>query len=145
MAQVEMRRSSKPYRSGESTEAMIIRNIQMASVWTCSVGEITTKLVNRMRLVTPHMVRATNMRIIICFMIFLSLCQPAESPRRLILRHAKSWLSTKEYSFIGYFIPVRISHLTLGWVRCLSRRRILIRALCNCDLDVPIEQPRRDA
>ena len=105
MAQVEVRRSRKPYSRGESTEAMIIRNIQMASVWTCSVGEITTKLVSRMRLVTPHMVRATNMRIIICFMIFLSLCQPAESPRRLILRPAKSWLSTKEYSFIGYFIP----------------------------------------
>ena len=29
-----------------------------------------------MRLVTPHMVRATNMRMIICFMIFLSFCNP---------------------------------------------------------------------
>jgi len=82
MAQVEVRRSRKPYRSGESTEAMIIRNIQMASVWTCSVGEITTKLVSRMRLVTPHMVRATNMRMIICFTIFLSFCnRPTIKPR----------------------------------------------------------------
>jgi hypothetical protein len=29
-----------------------------------------------MRLVTPHMVRATNMRMIICFMIFLPFCNP---------------------------------------------------------------------
>lgn len=72
MAQVEVRRSIKPYNKGESTDARIIREIQMASECTCSVGEITTKLVSRMRLVTPHMVRATNMRMIICFMIFLS-------------------------------------------------------------------------
>jgi hypothetical protein len=74
MAQVEVRLSRKLYRSGESTDARINREIQMASLCTCSVGEITTKLVSRMRLVTPHMVRATNMRIIVCFMIFLSLC-----------------------------------------------------------------------
>src|SRR5713226_1527337 len=30
-------------------------------------------------------------------------------------------------------------------VRRLRRRRILILALCNCELDVPIEQPRKDA
>ena len=77
-AQVEVRRSRKPYSRGESTEARIIRKIQMASVCTCSVGEITTKLVNRIRLDTPHMVRATHMRMIICFMIFLS-SQPADS------------------------------------------------------------------
>jgi hypothetical protein len=57
-------------------EARISRKIQMDSVCSCGVGEITTKLVNRMRLVTPHMVRATNMRMIICFMIFLSSCNP---------------------------------------------------------------------
>src|SRR6266403_5497099 len=74
MAQVEVRLSRKPYSRGESTDARINREIQMASLCTCSVGEITTKLVSRMRLVTPHMVRATNMRMIICFMIFLSLC-----------------------------------------------------------------------
>ncbi len=76
MAQVEVRLSRKPYSRGESTDARINREIQMASLCTCSVGEITTKLVSRMRLVTPHMVRATNIRMIICFMIFLSLCNP---------------------------------------------------------------------
>ena len=75
LAQVEVRLSRKPYSSGESTDARINREIQMASLCTCSVGE-TTKLVSRMRLVTPHMVRATNMRMIICLMIFLSLCNP---------------------------------------------------------------------
>ena len=29
-----------------------------------------------MRLVTPHMVRATNTRMIICFIIFLTFCNP---------------------------------------------------------------------
>src|SRR5438477_7557659 len=72
MAQVEVRLSRKPYSRGESTDARINREIQMASLCTCSVGEINTKLVSRMRLVTPHMVRATNMRMIICFMIFLA-------------------------------------------------------------------------
>src|SRR5258708_27188607 len=76
MAQVDVRLSRKPYSRGESTEASTIREIQMASLCTCIVGEITTKLVSRMRLVTPHMVRATNMRMIICFMIFLSFCNP---------------------------------------------------------------------
>ena len=70
VAQVEARRSIKPYSRGESTEARMIREIQMASVCTCRVGEMTTKLVSRMRLVTAHVVRATNMRMIICFMIF---------------------------------------------------------------------------
>ena len=76
MAQVEVRLSRKPYSRGESTDARINREIQMASLCTCSVGEITTKLVSRTRLVTPHMVRATNMRMIICFIIFLSFCTP---------------------------------------------------------------------
>src|SRR6266403_5209987 len=76
MAQVEVRLSRKPYSRGESTDARINREIQMASLCTCSVGEITAKLVSRMRLVAPHMVRATNMRMIICFMIFLSLSDP---------------------------------------------------------------------
>src|SRR6266446_2064811 len=87
-AQVEVRRSRKPYSRGESTEARIIRKIQMASVCTCSVGEITTKLVNRIKLVTPHIVRATNMRMIICFMIFLSACNlPNTRSVPLILPH----------------------------------------------------------
>src|SRR5712671_5851348 len=76
MAQVEVRLSRKPYSRGESTDARIIREIQMASLCNCSVGEITTRLVSRMRLVAPHMVRATNMRMIICFIIFLSSLQP---------------------------------------------------------------------
>jgi hypothetical protein len=82
MAQVEVRLSRKPYRRGESTEARINREIQMASLCTSRVGEITTKLVSRMRLVTPHMVRTTNMRMIICFMILLSFCNtPTVKPR----------------------------------------------------------------
>jgi hypothetical protein len=76
MAQVEVRLSRKPYSRGESTDARIIREIQIASLCNCSVGEITIKLERRMRLVTPHMVRATNMRMIICFIIFLSFCDP---------------------------------------------------------------------
>ena len=76
MAQVEVRRSRKPYSRGESTEARIIREIQMASLCTCTVGGITARLVNRKTAVKPHIVRATNMRMIICFMIFLSLCNP---------------------------------------------------------------------
>src|SRR6266436_1704971 len=105
MAQVEVRLSRKLYSSGESTDARIIREIQIASLCTCSVGEITTKLVNRMTLVTPHMVRATNMRMIVCLMIFLSLCNPGRSLRLPDLRHVKSWLSTKKYSSIRDFIP----------------------------------------
>ena len=45
MAQVEVRRSRKLYSRGESTDARIIREIQIASLCTCRVGEITTKLV----------------------------------------------------------------------------------------------------
>jgi hypothetical protein len=85
MVQVEVRLSRKPYSRGESTEARIIRKIQIASVCTCGVGEITTKLVNRMTLVTPHMVRATNMRMIICFMIFLSSLNPPTVSASLIV------------------------------------------------------------
>src|SRR5260370_31443590 len=104
MAQVEVRLSRKPYSRGESTDARINREIQMASLCTCSVGEITTKLVNRMRLVTPHMVRATNMRMIICFMIFLSLCNPEVTvppgfaSRRILAVY-------KKYSSVSDFIP----------------------------------------
>src|SRR5260370_26025352 len=85
MAQVEVRLSRKPYSRGESNEARINREIQRASLCTCSVGEITTKLVSRMRLVTPHMARATNMRMIICFMIFLSSCNSHLAPYQGIL------------------------------------------------------------
>ena len=58
-----------------------------------------------MRLVTPHMVRATNMRMIICFMIFLSFCNPG-GPRApwICVRHNPDFLK-KEYSFSSYFIP----------------------------------------
>jgi hypothetical protein len=72
MAQVDVRLSRKPNKIGERTEASIILKIHMDSACTCGVLEITMKLVNRIKLVTPHMVRATNMRMIICFMIFLS-------------------------------------------------------------------------
>jgi len=90
MAQVEVRLSRKPYSRGESTDARINREIQMASLCNCSVGEITTKLASRMRLVTPHMVRATNMRMIICFMIFLSLSDPPAVTAPLVLRQTQS-------------------------------------------------------
>ena len=43
----------------------------MDSVCTCDVLEMTMKLVNRIILVTAHIVRATNMRMIICFMILI--------------------------------------------------------------------------
>src|SRR6266481_87106 len=105
MAQVEVRLSRKPYSRGESTDARINREIQIASLCTCSVGEITTKLVSRIRLVTPHMARATNMRMIICFMIFLSFLQPGgHCASRICVRHNPDFLK-KEYSFSSYFIP----------------------------------------
>src|SRR5882724_403147 len=113
MAQVEVRPSRKPYSRGESTDARINREIQMASLCACSVGEITAKLVSRMRLVAPHMVRATNMRMIICFMIFLSFCNPPTVNSFLILRHTKSWLSTTQRSFAIYSQP-EAHILTLG-------------------------------
>jgi hypothetical protein len=72
MAQVDVRLSRKPNKIGERTEASIILKIHMDSACTCGVLEITMKLVNRIKLVTPHIVRATNMRMIICFMKFLS-------------------------------------------------------------------------
>jgi hypothetical protein len=71
MAQFEVRLSRKLYKRGERTEARISLKIQMDSACTCSVGEMTMKLVNRMALVTAHMMRATNIRIIICFIVFL--------------------------------------------------------------------------
>ena len=106
MAQVDVRLSRKPYSRGESTDARIIRKIQIASLCTRSVGEITTKLVSRMRLVAPHMVRATNMRMIICFMIFLSLSDPpADSAPPGFALDTILTFSKKEYSFSSYFIP----------------------------------------
>jgi len=52
-------------------DARIILKIQMDSTCTCCELEMTMKLVNRITLIKAHMVRATNMRMIICFMIFL--------------------------------------------------------------------------
>ena len=100
MAQVEVRLSRKPYSRGESTEARINREIQMASLCNCSVGEITAKLVSRIRLVTPHMVTATNMRMIICFMIFLS----SGNPPRVWFAHLKGAF-TFQYWFSKSNIP----------------------------------------
>jgi hypothetical protein len=71
IVQVDVRLSRKLYKTGERTDAMIILKIQMDSACTCGALEMTMKLVNRIKLVTPHIVRATNMRMIICFMIFL--------------------------------------------------------------------------
>jgi hypothetical protein len=69
MDQVEVRLSRKPNKIGERTDARIILKIQMDSACTCCELEMTIKLVNRMTLITAHMVRATNMRMIICFMV----------------------------------------------------------------------------
>src|SRR6266536_3139680 len=71
MAQFEVRLSRKLYKRGERTEARISLRIQTDSACTCSLPEMTMKLVNRITLVTAHIVRATNMRMIICFMILL--------------------------------------------------------------------------
>ena len=71
MAQLEVRLSKKLYKKGERTEARISLKIQMDSECTRSVGEMTMKLVNRITLVTPHMMGATDIRIIIGFMVFL--------------------------------------------------------------------------
>ena len=71
MAQFEVRLSRKLYKRGDRTEARISLKIQMDSPCPCSVGEMTMKLVNLITVVTAHMTRATNMRMIICFMIFL--------------------------------------------------------------------------
>lgn len=75
----------KLYKSGERTEARISLRIQMDSVCACGLLENTMKLVNRITLVTAHIVRATNMRMIICFMVFpLSSCQPLKAQLPLI-------------------------------------------------------------
>jgi hypothetical protein len=55
-------------------EAKISLRIQMDSVCTCGVLEMTMKLVNPIIFVTAHMVIATNMRMIICFMLSLTSC-----------------------------------------------------------------------
>lgn len=75
----------KLYKRGERTEARISLRIQMDSVCACGLLENTMKLVNRITLVTAHIVRATNMRMIICFMVFpLSSCQPLKAQLPLI-------------------------------------------------------------
>ena len=81
--QDDVRLLRKPYRRGESTEARINRKTQMDSVCSCDAGEITMKLVSLRRLLTPHMVRATTMRMMTCFMIFLTSGGPL-SPGRSI-------------------------------------------------------------
>ena len=74
MAQFDVSLSRKLNKIGERTEARIILKIHIDSACTRGALEITMKLVNRIKLVTPHIVRATNMRMIICFMIFISSC-----------------------------------------------------------------------
>jgi len=88
IAQVAVRLLRKPYKSGERMDARIILRIHIDSACTRGALEITMKLVNRIKLVTPHIVRATNMRMIICFMIFLSACNlPNTRSVPLILPH----------------------------------------------------------
>ena len=72
--------SRKPYKRGERIEARISLRIQIDSAWTGNVLEMTVKLVNRIIFVTPHIVRATIMRIIICFMICLFLHATVQRP-----------------------------------------------------------------
>ena len=61
---------TKLYKRGERIDARISLRIQIDSACTCSLLEMTMKLVNRITLVAAHIVRATNMRMIICLMIF---------------------------------------------------------------------------
>ena len=75
----------KLYKSGERTEARISLTIQMDSVCSCEVLEVTMKLVNRIILVAAHIVRATNMRMIICLMIFLFSLRLSEAPTALLI------------------------------------------------------------
>lgn len=51
-------------------DARISLRIQIDSTRTCSALELTMKVVNWITLVRPHMIIATVMRMIICFMIF---------------------------------------------------------------------------
>ena len=71
MVQLAVSLYRKLYKSGEKTEARITLRIQIDSVCNCGALEVTMKLVNRIILVMAHIVRATNMRITICLMIFL--------------------------------------------------------------------------
>ena len=78
----------------------------MDSECTCSVPEMTMKLVNRIILVTAHIVRATNMRMIICFMIFLFHLAAFQRPNRPPnLRRTKLDFLQQQDSFTSYFIP----------------------------------------
>src|SRR6266481_5908516 len=104
MTQLEVRLLRKLYKRGERTEARISLKIQMDSECDCSVGEMTMKLANRIPLVTAHMMRATNMRMIICFMIFLfrlATFQWPKTPRDLCHRN----LGFLQDSFTSCFIP----------------------------------------
>ena len=62
--------SRKLYKRGERIDAKISLRVQTVGAGTRSVLEMTMKLVNRIRLVRAHMIIATIIRIIICFMIF---------------------------------------------------------------------------
>jgi hypothetical protein len=113
MAQVDVRLSRKLYKTGERTDAMIILKIHMDSACTCGALEMTMKLVNRIKLVTPHIVRATNMRMIICFMTFL--LQPATFQylnRSTDFASRKSRLSTKNTHLPAILFRECISNLT---------------------------------
>src|SRR6266542_2281872 len=122
MAQFEVRLSRKLYKRGDRTEARISLRIQTDSACTCSLPEMTMKLVNRITLVTAHIVRATNMRMIICFMILLlSSCDLPKARTTPLIASHQSRLSTKQDSFTSYFIPgVRIS--VCWWQDCLKPR-----------------------
>jgi hypothetical protein len=77
-------------------DAKISLRIQMDSVCTCGVLEMTMKLVNPIIFVTAHMVIATNMRMIICLILSLTYCDLQKgsnvSPDLL---HTKGACSTK--------------------------------------------------
>ena len=77
--------SRKPYKRGERTEARINLRIQIDLVGTWNVLEMTMKLVNRIILAMPHIVRATIMRMIICFMIFLFHQATSKGPKPPLL------------------------------------------------------------
>ncbi len=85
----------------------------MDSARTCSLLEMTMKLVNRITLVRAHIVMATIMRMIICFMIFpFSSCELPKARLLPNLRHTDPDLSTKHKTHL----PVTL------FLRCIRGR-----------------------
>src|SRR6266536_3398831 len=97
MAQFEVRLSRKLYKRGERTEASISLRIQTDSSCTCSLPDMNMKLVNRITLVTAHIVRATNMLMIICLIrLHLASCDIPKARTTPLIASNKFRLSKKQ-------------------------------------------------